>query len=44
MIGGGSGGLAAGSTTANTGARVGLADFVRPSRQGTLLVLEVIFD
>jgi len=35
VIGGGSGGLAAASAAANAAARVGLADFVRPSPQGT---------
>jgi thioredoxin reductase (NADPH) len=35
VIGGGSGGLAAASASAAFGARVGLADFVKPSTQGT---------
>ena len=35
VIGGGSGGLAAASAAAAKGAKVGLADFVKPSPQGT---------
>ena len=35
VIGGGSGGLAASKEAANLGAKVGLADFVKPSPQGT---------
>ena len=35
VIGGGSGGLSAASAAASKGARVGLADFVKPSPQGT---------
>lgn len=35
MIGGGSGGLAAASAAASYGAKVGLADFVKPSAAGT---------
>ena len=35
VIGGGSGGLASASAAAAKGARVGLADFVKPSWQGT---------
>jgi thioredoxin reductase (NADPH) len=35
VIGGGSGGLAAASAAASYGAKVGLADFVKPSPQGT---------
>jgi len=35
VIGGGSGGLAAASSAASYGAKVGLADFVKPSPQGT---------
>lgn len=34
VIGGGSGGLAAAKTAAALGARVALADFVKPSPQG----------
>lgn len=35
MIGGGSGGLSAASSAASYGARVAVADFVKPSPQGT---------
>ena len=35
IIGGGSGGLAAASAAAAKGAKVGLADYVKPSPQGT---------
>lgn len=35
VVGGGSGGLAAASAAASYGAKVGLADFVKPSWQGT---------
>lgn len=35
VIGGGSGGLAAASASAKYGFKVGLADFVKPSPQGT---------
>lgn len=35
MIGGGSGGLSAASSAAAYGARVAVADFVKPSPQGT---------
>ena len=35
VIGGGSGGLAAAKEAANLGAKVALADFVKPSPQGT---------
>lgn len=35
MIGGGSGGLASASAAAALGAKVGLADYVTPSPQGT---------
>lgn len=35
VIGGGSGGLAASKEAADLGAKVGLADFVKPSPQGT---------
>jgi thioredoxin reductase (NADPH) len=35
VIGGGSGGLSAASAAASYGARVALADFVKPSPQGT---------
>jgi len=35
VIGGGSGGLAAASAAASYGAKVGLADFVKPSPAGT---------
>ena len=35
VIGGGSGGLAAASAAAEAGAKVGLADFVKPSPAGT---------
>lgn len=35
MIGGGSGGLAASKAAASYGAKVGLADFVKPSPYGT---------
>lgn len=35
VVGGGSGGLAAASAAASYGARVAVADFVKPSPQGT---------
>jgi thioredoxin reductase (NADPH) len=35
LLGGGSGGLAASKEAADCGVRVGLADFVKPSPQGT---------
>lgn len=35
VIGGGSGGLSAAKEAANYGAKVGIADFVKPSPQGT---------
>lgn len=35
VIGGGSGGLACSRAAASYGAKVGLADFVKPSPQGT---------
>jgi thioredoxin reductase (NADPH) len=35
VVGGGSGGLAFSSEAASHGAKVGLADFVKPSPQGT---------